>query len=527
MRRTTTNINTTNINTTRLAMRVRFLIALLVFSTAASAQATQTLIINADQGRDTISRHIYGHFAEHLGRGIYDGIWMKKSDGSWQIRDDVVQALRAIKIPNVRWPGGCFADYYHWKDGIGDKARRPTLVNNNWGGVTEDNAVGTHEFLDLTQKLGTEPFVVGNLGSGTVQEMSEWWEYINQPGGSPMAKQRAANGHPEPWNVRFWGVGNESWGCGGNMRPEYYADEFKRYAGFLPGYGRVRPFRIATGPSDDNYNWTEVMMRDAGRMIDGLDLHHYMLTGTWAQKGNATQFGEAEWAELLQKATQFDALIARHSTIMDRYDPQKRVWLVVGEWGTWHQGEPGSNPSFLYQQNSLRDALVAAVSLNTFNQHADRVKMANIAQTVNVLQAMILTQGDKLLMTPTYHVYEMYTVHHDAVMLPMTLDAGRYTFGDRTMPAVSGSASRDASGKIHITLTNLDPNQPRTINASVRGHAVSSVTGRVLTSDRMTTFNSFEAPNAIHPVAFSGAKLTGNALSITLPPKSVVVLELR
>jgi alpha-N-arabinofuranosidase len=506
--------------------RSLLLVAALALRTA-SAQAPQTLIINADQGRDTISRHIYGHFAEHLGRGIYDGIWTKDASGGWKIREDVAQALRAIKIPNVRWPGGCFADYYHWKDGIGPKAARPKLVNNNWGGVTEDNGVGTHEFLELTEKLGTEPFIVGNAGSGTPQEMSEWWEYVNQPGGSPMADLRRKNGRQEPWNVRFWGVGNESWGCGGNMRPEYYADVFKRDASFLPSYGKVRPFRIATGPSDADYNWMEVMMRDAGRMIDGIDLHHYLLTGTWAKKGIATNFTENEWAELLSKASGFDELLTRHSAIMDRYDPRKRVWLIVGEWGTWHQIEPGTNPGFLYQQNSLRDAVVAAVSLDAFNKHADRVHMANIAQTVNVLQSMILTQGDKMLRTPTYHVYEMYTVHHDAVLLPMSLDAGKYTNGNYTMPAVSATASRDAAGRVHVTMTNVDPNQTRTINVSVRGQTVTSVTGRILTAAQMTAHNTFEQPDAVKPVAFDGAKLSGDKLTVQLPPKSVVVLELK
>ncbi|MEO8622037.1 MAG: alpha-L-arabinofuranosidase C-terminal domain-containing protein, partial [bacterium] len=337
---------------------------------------------------------------------------------------------------------------------------------------------------------------------------------------------RRKNGRQEPWNVKFWGIGNESWGCGGNMRPQYYADEAKRYASFLPGYGKVRPFRIVTGPSDDGYEWMEVMMREAGRMIDGIDLHHYLLTGSWAKKGKATEFTEAEWAELLQKATGFDELITRQSAIMDRYDPRKRVWLVVGEWGTWHQGEPGSNPGFLYQQNSLRDALVAAVALNTFNNHADRVKMANIAQMVNVLQAMILTQGDKLVLTPTYHVFEMYTVHHDAVLLPIALDAGTYKYGERSMPAVSATASRDAGGRVHVTFTNLDPNQARTMNVSVRGQAITTVTGRILTSDRMNAFNSFEQPTAVHPVAFNGARLTGSTLTVTLPAKSVVSLEM-
>ena len=503
------------------------LVAHLALIRPVAAQSAQTLIINADQGRDTISRHIHGQFAEHLGRLIYDGIWTREGNGPWHARADVVQALRAIKVPNLRWPGGCFADYYHWRDGIGPRESRPTVVNSNWGGVTEDNGVGTHEYLDLIRQIGAEPFIVGNVGSGSVREMQEWWEYLNHPGKSPMADLRRANGHPEPWNVRFWGVGNESWGCGGNMRAERYADEFRRYASFLPGYGSVRPFRIATGPSDDGYAWMEVLMRDAGFMMDGIDLHHYLLTGSWAKKGKATDFSEAEWAELLQKATGFDELLARHSAIMDRYDPRKRVWLVVGEWGTWHQGEPGSNPAFLYQQNTLRDALVAAVCLDAFNKHADRVRMANIAQAVNVLQAMILTQGDRMLLTPTYHVFEMYTAHHDAVRLPIAFDAGVYTYGDRSMPAVSATASRDANGRIHLTLTNVDPNQARAIRVELRGQTANTVTGRILTADRMNAHNTFDAPDAVHPAPFTDVRLSGGIISVQLPPKSLVALELK
>jgi alpha-N-arabinofuranosidase len=485
------------------------------------------MIVNADQGRDTINKNIYGHFAEHLGRGIYDGVWTREGNGPWHVRDGVFDALKAIKVPNIRWPGGCFADYYHWKDGIGPAASRPSLVNNNWGGVTEDNGVGTHEFLDFTEKLGAEAFVVGNVGSGTVQEMSEWWEYINHPGYSTMSNLRRKNGRESPWNVKFWGIGNESWGCGGNMTPEYYANEYKRYVAFLPGYGRTRPFRIATGPSDNNQAWMETMMRDAGRFIDGIDLHHYLLTGTWAVKGKATQFSEAEWAELLGKASGFDDLLTQQSAVMDRYDPRKRVWLIVGEWGTWHQIEPGTNPGFLFQQNSLRDALVAAVSLDAFNKHADRVRMANIAQMVNVLQSVLLTQGNKLVLTPTYHVYEMYTVHHSAVLLPSVFQGGTYSNGNYTMPAISGTASRDSANRIHITLTNVDPNQARTVNVSLRGARVSMVTGRVLTAGQMTAYNSFDTPDVVKPVVFNGAKISGDTITVILPAKSLVVLELR
>jgi alpha-N-arabinofuranosidase len=507
--------------------------ACLAAPAAAAQQATAGgathLVLAADEGRDTISRHIYGQFAEHLGRLIYDGIWTRSSPSEpWHMREDVVQALKRIQVPNIRWPGGCFADYYHWRDGIGARETRPSVVNNNWGGVTEDNGVGTHEYLALSRALGAEPYIVGNIGSGTVQEMHDWWEYLNHPGKSPMADLRRRNGQDAPFNVRFWGLGNEAWGCGGNMRPEYYADELKRYASFLPAYGDVRPFRIAVGASDDNYDWTEVVMRDAGRMIDGIDLHHYTLAGTWAKKGSATEFSEAEWFRSMRNAVAIDEMIRRHAAIMDRYDARKRVALIVGEWGTWHDPEPGSNPGFLVQQNTMRDALVAAASLDIFNRHADRVRGANIAQMVNVLQAMILTQGSRMLLTPTYHVFEMYTVHHDAVLLPTRITSGEwYRVGTDSVPAVSASASRDRNGVVHVTMSNLDPTRPHDATVELKGASASSATGRILTAATMNGHNTFERPDVVKPVPFTGARVAGGQLTVSLPPHSVIVLELR
>jgi alpha-N-arabinofuranosidase len=507
---------------------VGVLVGTLAVSAAASlAQPPLRMVVNADLGRDTISRNLYGQFAEHLGRGIYDGIWARNDAGEWHIRDDVAGALRELHVPNVRWPGGCFADRYHWRDGVGLRAQRPTIVNTNWGNVTEDNSFGTHEYLDFVSRIGAAPFIVGNVGSGTVREMAEWWEYVDFGGTSPTTELRKSNGHADPWAVRYWGVGNEPWGCGGNMTPEYYANEYKRYASFLASYGKTRPFRIAAGPGGDDYHWTDVVMRDAGWAIDGLDFHYYTLANTWAHKGRATEFTEAEWFSALQRALHIEELIRRHSAIMDHYDPRKRVALVVGEWGMWHDVEPGTNPSFLYQQNTMRDALVAAASLDIFARHADRVRMANIAQMVNVLQSMILTQGDKMLLTPTYHVFEMYTVHQDAVQVPLTYDAGWYKFGNDSIPAISASASRDASGRIHISLSNLDPHQARALEADVRGARVTGVTGRILAGPAMNAHNTFEQPNVVAPAVFNGAVLSGDRLRVTLPPRSVVVLELR
>ncbi len=493
----------------------------------AQARPPLRMLVEADLGKDTISRHIYGQFMEHLGRGVYDGVWTKAGTGEWHLREDVVAALRKIRVPNVRWPGGCFADYYHWRDGVGPRDRRPTIVNTMWGGVTEDNSFGTDEYMTLVQEIGAEPWVVGNVGTGTPREMAEWWEYVNFPGKSPMADLRRANGHEAPYGVRRWGVGNESWGCGGSMTPEYYTDLLRRFATFLRPYGGARPFIIATGPNVDDYHWTDVVMKNAGWMIDGLDLHYYTVVGPWRHKGSATAFDEREWFVALQKALRMEELVRRHAAIMDHYDPRKRVALIVGEWGIWHDVEPGTNPGFLYQQNTLRDALVASVTLDIFNRHADRVRGANIAQMVNVLQAMILTRGDRMLLTPTYHVFDLYTVHHDAVALPISLEAGRYVYESDTIPAVSASASRDSTGAIHITMTNVDPHAGRTVEVAIRGVRVSQVSGRVLTAATMNAHNTFEQPGAVHPDPFRGAHLAGETLTVELPAKSVVALKLR
>ncbi|MDR1403564.1 MAG: alpha-N-arabinofuranosidase, partial [Tannerellaceae bacterium] len=425
-----------------------------LFGVCASAQ--NKLTVNVDQGRDVISKHIYGHFSEHLGHCIYGGYWVGEDSpipNTRGIRNDVVKALRDISVPNLRWPGGCFADEYHWMDGIGPRSERPKMVNTHWGGVTEDNSFGTHEFLDLCEQLGCEPYISGNLGSGSVEEMSKWVEYITFDGESPMANLRKQNGREKPWNVRFWGVGNESWGCGGNMTPDTYAAFYRHYATYCRNYGDNRLYKIACGANAADYDWTETLMKNVGYQMQGLSLHYYTIpTGNWGKKGSATQFDEAEYFATIQRTLFMDELLTKHSTIMDRYDPQKRIGLMTDEWGVWTDVEPGSNPGFLYQQNSLRDAILAAVNLNVFNAHCDRVKMANIAQTVNVLQAVILTDKEKMLLTPTYWVYYLYKVHQDATLLPVSFTSGKYELNGQAIDAVSVSASKDALGKIHLTL---------------------------------------------------------------------------
>ncbi|MCB8944439.1 MAG: alpha-N-arabinofuranosidase [Ardenticatenaceae bacterium] len=494
------------------------------------------LTINADLGSQTISRHIYGHFAEHLGRCIYGGIYVGEDSpipNTRGMRDDVVAALRHLHIPNLRWPGGCFADEYHWMDGIGPKDQRPTMINTHWGGVTEDNSFGTHEFFELCEQLGCEPYICGNVGSGTVQEMQQWVEYITFDGISPMANLRRENGRSEAWRIKYWGVGNENWGCGGNMRAEYYADVYRQFQTYVRNFGDNNLFKIAGGANSFDYDWTDTLMANTqvgnGRfLMHGLSLHYYTRGDQWPPRLAATGFAEAEWFAILRDAHRMDELLQRHTTIMDKYDPAKKVGLMVDEWGTWYKVEPGTNPGFLYQQNTLRDALVAAIHFDSFHRYCDRVQMANIAQTVNVLQAMILTEngGERMVLTPTYHVFEMYKVHHDATLLPLDLHSAEYGYGDATIPAISATASRDGNGRIHISLSNANPHTGHTVTCTLRGIHANAVTGRVLTGATMDAHNSFDVPEAVQPMAFNGASLAGDQLTIQLPAKSVVTLTL-
>lgn len=506
----------------------RFIIFFLILFVSLNAQ--NKIVINADLGKYKIDKNIYGHFSEHLGRCIYDGFYVGDTNkiipNTRGIRNDIVKALRKMKVPVLRWPGGCFADTYHWKDGIGPKSERPTIVNTWWGGVTEDNSFGTHEFMDLCEQLGAEPYISGNVGSGTVREMAEWVQYTNFDGRSPMSDLRRKNGREKPWNVKYWGIGNETWGCGGHMRPEYYADIYRAFATYLPGNSNVKLFRIASGAAGDDYNWTEVLLKNIPlNLIEGIGVHHYAVID-WNAKGSATDFTEEQYFKTMQQALRMEKIVKGHINIMDKYDPQNRVALAVDEWGGWYDVEPGTNPGFLYQQNTMRDALLAGATLNIFNNYCRRVKMANLAQTVNVLQAVILTKEEKIILTPTYHVMEMYNVHHDATMLPVDVTSEKYTVDGKSLDAISCSASKDENGKIHISLVNIDINKKHNIEIDLRGTEVSNCTGRILTSEKVQDHNTFENPKKIKPAAFKGFKLNGNKLQIELPATSVVVLEL-
>jgi alpha-N-arabinofuranosidase len=508
------------------------MILLFVISGVMAQTPKATAVINADQGVYTINRNIYGQFAEHLGHGIYGGLWVGENSpipNTHGVRNDVIAALKEIKIPNLRWPGGCFADEYHWMDGIGPKDKRPKMINTTWGGVVEDNSFGTNEFLNLCDELGTEPYICGNLGSGSVEEMSKWVEYMTSDGESPMANLRKQNGREKPWKVHFFGVGNESWGCGGNMTPEGYAENYRRYATFTKNYGDNRLYKIAGGANSNDYHWTDVLMKNIPNgMMQGISLHNYTFTDSWTNKGNATGFNEDDYFKLLENGLRMDDLITKHSAVMDMYDPKKRVSLVVDEWGAWYNVEPGTNPGFLYQQNTLRDALLAGDILNIFHKHCDRVRMANIAQMINVLQSIILTDGDKMLLTPTYYVFDMYKVHQDATLLPMTINSPDYERLGRSIKAVSTTASMDKNGAIHVSFVNVDPHNAIELNCELRGSKVTKITdGQIITGKEIGTYNTFDNPYQVQLENFKDCKYKNETLTVKLPSKSLVTVELK
>ncbi len=504
---------------------------------AATAADTVQLSVDASRTGAKIDRNVFGQFAEHLGHGIYEGVWVGPEStipNTRGIRNDVVAALKKLKVPNVRWPGGCFADEYHWRKGVG---RRAVTLNPNWGGVTEPNAFGTHEFMDLLDQIGAEAYVSANVGSGTPQEAAEWLEYLTAAQPTTLAQERAANGHPAPYRIAYLGIGNESWDCGGNMTPDYYLSQLKIYSRFVRNFNPEqqpdahRMLKIAVGPGGDGPRWTEwtetVMKAWQGHSwswdIDGLSMHNYTVV-KWPPAYKSVGFGETEYGEMLKSTLEMDRLIATHSAIMDKYDPQKKIALVVDEWGSWYAPLPDSNPGFLVQQNSLRDAVLAALNLNIFARHADRVRMANIAQMINVLQAMVLTDKEKMVLTPTYHVFRMYVPFQDATFVPVTLDAGTYTHGDVTLPRVDAIAARDTAGKLWLAVTNLDPDRPVTIEARLAGMTPRSAGGETLSGPRVDSVNTFDAPGAVVPKPIA-AKVQGGTVALTLEPRSVTVIS--
>jgi len=498
---------------------------------ATSARATDPLniTVRADAPGSVIEPAIYGQFAEHLGRLIYEGIWVGQSStipNTNGYRNDVIAALKELGVPVLRWPGGCFADEYNWREGIGPREQRPRKVNTHWGGVVEDNSFGTHEFMNFAELIGADAYVNANLGTGTPREMAEWLEYMTSDTDSSLAQLRRKNGRDKPWKVKYFAMGNETWGCGGNMRPEYYADLYRHYITFMKAPEGAKPLRVASGANGSGLPWTEVLMREATKFMDAISVHYYTLpTGKWDIKGKATKFTEDEWWATLVRTYRMEWIVTEHSKIMDKYDPQKRVGLYVDEWGTWYDVEPGTNPGFLYQQNTLRDAVVAAVNLNIFHAHADRVRMTNIAQMINVLQAMILTDKEKMLLTPTYHVFNMYKPFRGANVLPVELEAPRHQMGETSAPTFTASAARGSDGRLHIALVNLDPRETQTCNIKLSGAAPRKISGTILTADAMDAHNTFDKPATVKPAAFTVTRVSEGSIRVVVPAKSIIVLS--
>ncbi|MEZ0472903.1 alpha-N-arabinofuranosidase [Luteimonas salinilitoris] len=494
--------------------------------------AAVTIDIDPAKPGAVINKNVYGQFAEHLGTGVYEGMWVgPKSDipntRGW--RNDVVGALKELHVPLVRWPGGCFADVYHWRDGIGPQDKRPSNVHTNAGGVVEIdeiNAVGTHEFFDLIDMLGADAYVNGNVGTGSVQEMSDWVEYMTSDGGSPLARLRAQNGREKPFKVAFFGIGNELWGCGGNMKPEYYASLYSNYENFLRAPEQSRPKMIASGGSGFDTSWTDVLSKELKGRTIGISVHQYTVpTGNWDVKGKALGFEEGEWISTLANTLRMDQLVKDHVAVLDKNDPEKKIGLLVDEWGTWYDEEESAK-SALFQQNSLRDALVAALNFHIFHEHAERVPMTTIAQMVNVLQAMILTDKEKMVLTPTYYAFQMYVPFQDAKSLPLAIkDNTSYTLGALTIPGVSASAARAKDGKVYLALVNTDPHKAVDVAVNVAGTKLKGAAGKVLTSATMDAHNTFQDPQAIKPAAFS-TRAAGGKLSINVPGKAVMVVAL-
>jgi alpha-N-arabinofuranosidase len=505
----------------------RSILALGILAMPAFAQVNVT--IDANKPGPVINKNVYGQFAEHLGSGIYGGLWVgpqSKIPNTKGWRNDVVGALKELHVPLVRWPGGCFADEYHWKDGVGPRSKRPVKVNTNWGGVEEDNAVGTHEFFDLVEQLGADAYVNGNLGTGSVQEMSEWIEYMTSDSKSTLATMRRKNGRDKPFKVAYFAIGNEAWGCGGHMRPEHYADLYKNTVAFLKAPDKVKPRFIASGGNDNDTSWTEVLSKQVGRGADGISFHYYTIpTGQWKVKGASTGFDESQWMSTLSNTMRMEKLIQANVAILDKNDPSKKVGFYVDEWGTWYDVEPGTNAGFLFQQNTLRDAVVAALNFNIFHAHAERVRMTNIAQMVNVLQAMIITDKDKMLLTPTYYAYKMYVPFQDATSLPVAVDNDTpYTVGSSSIPGISASAARGKDGKLYVALVNTNPRQATDVTLNVAGQDAQSVEGQVLTAEAMDAHNTFQSTGAIKPAPFS-AKAANGKLTVKVPAKAVVVVS--
>jgi alpha-L-arabinofuranosidase len=519
-----------------------------------SVDSRVEILLNEPVGK--IAPEIYGHFAEHLGGVVYDGIWVgenSKIANIGGIRKALVDALQKIKPAVVRWPGGCFADSYDWRDGVGPREKRPRHTNfwrdaPEWPKDAPDgpwkydtNHFGTNEFARFCKLVGAQPYFAANLRSLTAKDFYEWVEYCNSPAGTTTpADMRAAGGDREPFNVRYWGVGNESWGCGGNFTPEEYAQEYRRFSEWVPRYGVNLAF-IGSGPNGGDLGWSR---RFFGRLAErggfgrmwGWALHHYSWnvtggrTNDWYQgKGDAVKYANEEWYELLNEADRIETLITDHWAIMGEFDRQHRVKLVIDEWGAWYKpGSEVNNTHLLGQQSTMRDAVLAGISLDTFHKHADKIAMANIAQLINCLQSLFLAHEDKFIVTPTYHVFDMYLAHQGAQSLRTMVSAPRLPYTRNEKPATLRGLSASSSlrdKELTLTVTNPDISQTRETEIAVRGANIKAIKVTTLTASDIHAHNSFANPRQIEPKE-SEITLKSGVLVYRFAPASVTKLQI-
>jgi alpha-N-arabinofuranosidase len=486
--------------------------------------------VNLDETVGTIRPTLYGQFTEHIGGVIYDGIWVGPGskvphiDG---IRRALVEHVRRLGRVAVRWPGGCFADRYHWRDGIGPAARRPRRFAR-WNEVTEPNQFGTHEFMRFCRLCGAEPYLAANVGTGSAEEFQRWVEYCNAPAGSTtLAEGRAANGDATPFGVRYWGVGNESWGCGGQFTPEDYCREYRRFTEWVPRYG-VPLYLIAAGPDGNNLDWTRrffTKWADFARApIQGWAPHYYCGT-----TGHALRFTPDQWYEMLEKANRVERLVTDQWAALGEFDADHKVKLVIDEWGCWHPPGTEVNRRHLFEQmGCLRDALVAALTLDVFNRHADKVDMANIAQLVNNLHSLFLADGDRFVATPTFYVFEMYRPHQGARSVRVAVQAPEVAFRaagqERRIPRVAGSASV-AGKRLTVTLVHSHATEPAEVTLGLRGGAAGVVRHTVLTHRRLNAHNTFEEPHVVVPRPAVALEGRGPEVRCVLLPASVNRLD--
>jgi alpha-N-arabinofuranosidase len=525
-------------------------------SAAGSRAADSRIEVLFDEPLGTISPNIYGHFVENLSGVLYDGIWLgEKSpvaniDG---VRKSLIEHMRKIKATVIRFPGGCFADSYDWRDGVGPAEKRPRRTNFWAMGESEKapashrydpNAVGTNEFVHFCNLIGAEPYLAANVRSLPASAFQQWVEYCNSPAGSTtLADARVAAGYPDPFRVKYWGVGNESWGCGGEFTPQEYAVEFRRYSTWLPTYGDNLNL-IASGPNTDDWNWTrefltEVLRKGPGalRRIYGMALHHYAWnlsrgkTQDWvAGKGEALKFDTVDWYELLREGERMEGLVTGHWQVLSEFDHQHRVKLVVDEWGPWYR--PGSEATpgdQLEQMPTLRDAVFSGMTLDIFNRHPEKVAMANCAQLINCLNSLYLAHEDKFVITPVGHVFDLYSSHQGGDALRTVFSAPNVHYDRDGQPAsywgLKGSASvRDKS--LTITAVNPSTSEPRLAEIALRGATVKEASMRFLSNADIHAHNTFEQKEVIVPQT-KPLSMSGGTLVAEFPPASVVALHIQ